>query len=432
MDLRTQIFVTQPLTKETSTPAGNAIFQRKCARDSAGDRAVSLSVPRAVHETLMSSGQPLNASSRQLMESRFGCDFSRVRVHADAKAAESAESVNALAYTVGRDVVFGAGQYAPGTQTGRRLLAHELAHVVQQGNGPVNDFASLRLNSLEDRFELEADRVANHLMSAPAEGAPRIEPGGHPARLSLAQPGLQRAAKFVKSKPDPAFNLAERAADGHLDAGNTDFVLNGRILTDQASAEAALHIAKMESTDVKGGNECQFDPKSEPTNEVSYKMKILKSGNRWSHVTTKGSVAKLFPGAKIAGFKACVDGGDGFSTLTINGTKGLAERVQAHEEHHAADYRKIFDEVLLPWDKKVTEAIKGDKKMKGKDVDTCQRNFYRFHIGEKQMPNNIASSIINSINTMAVNFHGTPAGRKVNISLQEVKDGCNNAKAEAT
>lgn len=67
------------------------------------------------------------------METRFGQDFSRVRVHADAKAGESSRAINALAYTVGRDVVFGEGQYAPQTTSGRQLLAHELAHVVQQG-----------------------------------------------------------------------------------------------------------------------------------------------------------------------------------------------------------------------------------------------------------------------------------------------------------
>jgi len=69
------------------------------------------------------------------MEPRFGHDFSQVKVHTDAKAAESASAVNALAYTVGRDVVFGRGQYTTGTSEGRRLLAHELVHVVQQGNG---------------------------------------------------------------------------------------------------------------------------------------------------------------------------------------------------------------------------------------------------------------------------------------------------------
>ena len=70
-----------------------------------------------------------------MMEARFGQDFTGVRVHADGKSARSAVAVGARAYTVGRDVVFGPGEYAPGTETGNRLLAHELAHVVQQG-GP--------------------------------------------------------------------------------------------------------------------------------------------------------------------------------------------------------------------------------------------------------------------------------------------------------
>jgi hypothetical protein len=88
--------------------------------------------PPIVHEVLRSPGQPLDASSRAFFEPRFGRDFSDVRVHIDAKAAESAREVNALAYTVGRDIVLGLGQYSPGTTVGRRLLAHEMAHVRQQ------------------------------------------------------------------------------------------------------------------------------------------------------------------------------------------------------------------------------------------------------------------------------------------------------------
>ena len=84
---------------------------------------------------LRRGGQPLPRSTRDFFEPRFGHDFSHVRIHTDAKAAASAKAVNALAYTMERDVVFGAGQYAPETMVGRRLLAHELAHVVQQSNG---------------------------------------------------------------------------------------------------------------------------------------------------------------------------------------------------------------------------------------------------------------------------------------------------------
>jgi hypothetical protein len=83
----------------------------------------------------LSGGSPLEPRTREPMERFFGHDLSGVRVHRSAAAAESAKAVNALAYTVGSDIVFGAGQYAPETREGRRLLAHELTHVAQQGRG---------------------------------------------------------------------------------------------------------------------------------------------------------------------------------------------------------------------------------------------------------------------------------------------------------
>jgi len=108
-------------------------------------------VPPIVHEVLGSPGRPLDPAARAFTESRFGHDFSQVRLHTDTKAAESARAVNSLAYTVGQHVVFGTGRYAPGTTEGGRLLAHELTHVVQQTGvlqrqqtpaGPVPDISS--------------------------------------------------------------------------------------------------------------------------------------------------------------------------------------------------------------------------------------------------------------------------------------------------
>lgn len=92
-------------------------------------------VTHIVHEVLASSGQPLDPAARAFMESRFGHDFNRVRVHTDQLAARSAEAIAAQAYTVGSDVVFGIGRYAPASRDGQRLLAHELTHVVQQQSG---------------------------------------------------------------------------------------------------------------------------------------------------------------------------------------------------------------------------------------------------------------------------------------------------------
>jgi Domain of unknown function (DUF4157) len=93
----------------------------------------------SVSQVLASSGKPLEPALRQDMEQRFGHDFSRVRVHFDAAAEQSAREMRANAYTVGNDVVFGASRFAPGTREGRRLLAHELTHVVQQTGALVSD-----------------------------------------------------------------------------------------------------------------------------------------------------------------------------------------------------------------------------------------------------------------------------------------------------
>ena len=92
-----------------------------------------IALPPSVERVMSSPGQPLDSTTRAFLEPRFGQDFSHVRVHADAPAAESAKAVNAHAYTVGSHVVFGQQEYTPKTQEGLQLLAHELAHVVQQG-----------------------------------------------------------------------------------------------------------------------------------------------------------------------------------------------------------------------------------------------------------------------------------------------------------
>jgi hypothetical protein len=106
------------------------------ARQAGPSAAGSAIAPPIVHKALASPGRPLDQAVRAAIAPRFGHDFARVRIHTDEIAARSARALNALAYTVGRDLVFARGQYAPGTAHGRRLLAHELAHVVQQDGSP--------------------------------------------------------------------------------------------------------------------------------------------------------------------------------------------------------------------------------------------------------------------------------------------------------
>jgi len=101
-------------------------------KPAAAHTASAIAAPAVAIDAVQASGQPLDAPTRDFMETRFGVDFSRVRIHAGDVAARAAHEVRARAYAMGHHVVFGAGEFAPATVEGRRLIAHELAHVVQQ------------------------------------------------------------------------------------------------------------------------------------------------------------------------------------------------------------------------------------------------------------------------------------------------------------
>lgn len=149
----------QPITTATSAPPMRSNFlQRKCIPEFAARN--DLSVPSIVHDVIRSPGQALDSAARAFMEPRFGHDFGNVRVHADGKAAESARAVGALAYTVGQDIVFAKSKHAPGTHAGRALLAHELAHTIQQRNGGASTSAD-REETFESTANAAARTVAN-------------------------------------------------------------------------------------------------------------------------------------------------------------------------------------------------------------------------------------------------------------------------------
>lgn len=140
--------------------------------------------PPIVYEVLRSPGQPLDAATRAFMEPRFGHDFSRVRVHADAQAAKSARAVNALAYTVGRDIAFSEGSFAPTTVSGKQLLAHELVHTMQQGKGVHASRSVLNISQPHDAAEQEADLAVAKIDRKESF----VQPSNHVATLARRQP----------------------------------------------------------------------------------------------------------------------------------------------------------------------------------------------------------------------------------------------------
>ena len=167
---------------DRSAPSVAPIIQRRVS-EGAGRLT---GAPPLVHEVLRSPGQPLDPSTRDFMESRFGCDFRNVRVHSNARAAESARAVNARAYAIGSNIAFDRGGYSPHSVAGRRLLAHELTHVIQQsGTGPAPGI----------EHEHDADRAAADVV---ADRAVRVLPN---AQIALQRQEKEETQGAEKERP---------------------------------------------------------------------------------------------------------------------------------------------------------------------------------------------------------------------------------------
>ena len=202
-------------------------------------------VPASVEHALAQPGQSLSPSVQHEMESSFGHDFSRVRVHYDPQAMRSASDVSARAYTVGHDIVFGAGQFAPTTLHGRRLLAHELTHVVQQSAAhATTDHASPPIAARHPLLQRQPADAACSLV-AEKDLSPRdwlncvrlgkIRPAGYPLRFS---------ATGVVATPQEVLNWAIRGQ--YNDKTVIDHVLNSHDFTgnQQARAEAQAQLKR--------------------------------------------------------------------------------------------------------------------------------------------------------------------------------------------
>jgi hypothetical protein len=158
-----------------------------------------------------SYGDPLDAAARRPLEAHFEADLTDVRVHTGSEAATSATSLDALAYTSGRDIYFAAGMYSPASSSGQRLLAHEVAHVVQQRSGKEPSIATksargVKIGAPDDSLETEADRATEEFMS-----------GAQPSELTDEEQRRRRESggpvqRFIQRQPAPATPAAPASA----------------------------------------------------------------------------------------------------------------------------------------------------------------------------------------------------------------------------
>jgi hypothetical protein len=211
-------------------------------------------VDAKVREMISQPGQALDPRARAFLEPRFGFDFSNVRVHTGRDAGASATSVHAKAYTMGSNVVFGPGQYSPDTQHGRRLIAHELAHVVQQSGSEcakrsVADTPPVSLSAAENRIQREAD---NPGAAPPADAAAPVTwtkgPTFPPAlelpydeaarRVNSVLDAIGASLTYVKRPPMP--DLAVASADASKGAETVQTFPDGTLQRAPSKLAAAL------------------------------------------------------------------------------------------------------------------------------------------------------------------------------------------------
>ncbi|HEU0304365.1 MAG TPA: DUF4157 domain-containing protein [Gaiellaceae bacterium] len=199
--------------------------------------------PPMVHDVLRSPGRPLEPGVRGEMEARFGHDFSSVRVHDDGRAAESARAVSASAYTVGSDVVFDAGRYAPGSKAGDDLLAHEVGHVIQQGAVSTVP-ATLPVSPADSPLERDA-----RVPSGRAEPQVQRQTADEERRAAVAEAEAVAATMGLDEEEEAEeaalLTIAERAPDPRfLPGGFTDEDIYGEYEAAKERLEEELAPAK--------------------------------------------------------------------------------------------------------------------------------------------------------------------------------------------
>lgn len=194
--------------------AGNsgvgAVLQREREDDEAPPRS-------SVHDVVAGDGgEPLDAGTRSDMEARLGADFTDVRVHTGTTADASATEVGARAYTVGNHIVFQRDAYDTASDAGRTTLAHELTHVVQQRQGPVDGTETaggIRVSDPSDRFEQEAAATAERVMTGPSPSAPAAASSPVPTAPAPAPAPVQRETVDTAAAETPGTSLQREAEE---------------------------------------------------------------------------------------------------------------------------------------------------------------------------------------------------------------------------
>jgi len=344
--------------------------------------------PASVDQVLSNPGKPLEPQLRQDMESRFGHDFSQVRLHASAVAEHSAREVNAHAYTAGHNIVLGSGQFAPETREGRRLLAHELTHVVQQRRGGSQAVNLQRAPA----GPIDASSASDEETAAPEEESADTAAACGPAGGNMATGATESCSgsadiyagtQLFEGKFPPAltatfgtvFNPLQSWLDGkERDLGKHFPILNGNPLLATAVdvAKQILGPEKNSRPGVKVQTEGRrrlafFDPASTPPNLAESwiilpKLQSTASSNWELPKADASKVASWVASASADKIPVEFRGSDGDCynrsdpvRFVVSFSESPAQLIEEHEQRHAEDWRKTFCRIIGGRDRKITK-----------------------------------------------------------------------------
>ena len=374
-----------------------------------------------VEPVLRSPGRALAPDVRSEFEDRLGHSLAHVRIHADARAGASAEAVGAAAYTAGSHIAFAPGRWNPGSQPGRRLLAHELVHTIQQGDATARSLQCMELGAVDDAFEREAETIAERIagdgaaLTRPARttmlsgsGAESAEDGEREEedeeaiaadasaadtgrtgvqtavlrRVAEGAPRLQRRVQIDNptiTRESPAAILKREGLNSNATFGETGIVLNGTALGPGVNIGSTLGSFSLSVTpDTSAGVvRCRLAQAINLTLGHNVKVLTAPPTGGWTASITVAD-ARL---AGAAATRACRQRRANSSvSLSVRGQPddaSLATRVEAAENEHVTENTSAFNTHLVPLHDRVAHHASHDTTVpctrQGKVLD-CRRN----------------------------------------------------------
>lgn len=334
-------------------------------------------------------GESLPEGTRRSMENAFGHDFSRVRIHRDAEAGRISSGLSARAFTHGSEIYFGDGMFDPEGEAGRRLLAHELTHVVQQGE------------------------------ASPRQSGQAVAPV---AATPASTPSIQRDATWVTSPANEVNNLANSLING-VAVGVTWPTLNGTQFWSHAEVRVPMRAPTLifESA-ASGGVNARVG--TLPDNRGSYNETVLAPGP-WSLTVPKATVGTRYPA-----LTQCTGAGDTtFRAIGMPSDAAMYSANRRHEDHHAADHQAAFEASIGAWDTQLFLAWAIDQTFNGATQAAAEAALYAAMGGT---PNQVADRYYDGCQAAVIAFHGTAAGGGVTSANPTASADCATSSVEST